>query len=627
MKLLRRTGWTLACVLTACFLQSFFQQPVALPLAVAIAAATMFSAWRPYPALLALAGLGPLSTILFSWGRGAAGTVQFAETLVLAFLTGWTAHRIFSGAPLKVPRSVRYPALLLALAATASGFVHWFGIRAGLPEQTVEELLRWYVFRDYLLRTPGIGPVAGAVGLACGMLLVLAAADACAESPERRRRVLLVMVCGATAAAAFNLRRVVQLSDGWPAFFEYLRDSRINVHYGDKNAAASYFALTLLLAAGLAARNLVLALVTTAVIACGLWLTGSRVALAATIVALPTFAGVGWRRAAPGSTRSIAALAVMAVLVGGAALYRWYPATRNFAASRAFAARADFARAGVRMAADAPVFGVGAGRYYDLSDRYASETLARLKFSRENAHNYFIQILAELGVPGLVGFIVLIGAALRQAAGAERPPPLHLTALMVGIGAYLLTCLGGHPLIVPEAAFPFWLAVGLAAAPFEPVGSAGWRWRTAAGLMAAVLIATVPWRATQAMRTADLEHVSTGFSMWQHAPDGMRYRLMGGRATFYVASTAKAVRIPFRIGLMIRRSVEVTVFLDGREASRLMVTADDLWRTLRVVIRGNREATFTRVDLVVAEPGAAPLGIVATLADGVVMVGRPEIEH
>jgi hypothetical protein len=628
---LRRAGWLMACALTACFLQTFFRQPVALPLALAVALAVVLTVWRPFPALVTLAALGPLATIIFIWGRGEAGHVQFAETMVLAYLAGWAANRVLNPAPLQVPAAVRYAALLLSVAAVASGIVHWYGLRAEMPDQPVAELLQVYVFREYSLRPPGIGPVAGAVTFASGMLLMLAGADACAGAPDRRRRVMMAMAGGGAAAALFNVMRVMEVAERGEhplsAFFGYLVSIRVNVHYADKNAAGSYFALALLLAVGLIHRHRLVSLVTAAVLTLGLWINGSRVALAATLIALAGLAVMHGRDAGSRRSRTVAAVSLVVLFVLGAALWTWYPPARNFAASKAMAFRVDLARAGLEMAADAPVFGVGLGRFYDLSEQYAAAALARLNFSRENAHNNFVQILAELGVPGLLAFLVLTGAALRQGALGEQPRPLHVTALLAGICAYLLTALGGHPLIVPEAAYPFWIALGTAAAPFGTLRTVPVPWRIAAAVAAVLLVATIPWRATHASRTANLEHVSTGFSMWQRTPDGVRYRWVGGRATFYVAADAKAVRIPLRSGIVIGRAMEVTVLLEGREANRLLVPADDQWRTLRIVMRGNTDARFTRVDLLVAEPGAAVFDATATADSGIVMVGRPEIER
>jgi hypothetical protein len=440
------------------------------------------------------------------------------------------------------------------------------------------------------------------------------------------------MVVGAAAAATFSIRRLVEIATKSDQPFAALVDTwlhtRISVHYGDKNAAGSYFALVLVTALGLLTRRRALAVIAALVIGAALWLTGSRLAFASAFVAVAALAALKAVLGGSKRTRLVAGAALVAVVLTGAGLYTWYPAGRNFAAWKAFEIRAGLVRAGLQMSADYPVFGVGLGRFYRLSADYAGETLTKFGFTRENAHNNFIQILAELGVTGLVAFLALIGGALGVALRRGQPTPLHVLALVAGIIAFLLTALGGHPLVVPEATYPFWLAVGLAAAPMVDLPSARSRLQPVVIVLALLIVASVPWRTQRAIDNADLEHVSHGFSMWQGTGDDWRYRFMGGRAAFYVPADASAVQMQFRIGLRVRRSIEVTVLADGREVNRVMVTADDQWRPVRFLVRPPASgARFVRVDLVAAEPGQPPFAETATADNGIVLVRRPVIEQ
>jgi O-antigen ligase len=82
----------------------------------------------------------------------------------------------------------------------------------------------------------------------------------------------------------------------------------------------------------------------------------------------------------------------------------------------------------------------------------------------ENAHNFFLQVLAESGVVGLVGLIALlaaVGAALvallRQSDVAEA----RLAAgAAVGVIAFVLTWTTSHPLL--SLSNQLWLAAVLA---------------------------------------------------------------------------------------------------------------------------------------------------------------------
>jgi O-antigen ligase len=130
-------------------------------------------------------------------------------------------------------------------------------------------------------------------------------------------------------------------------------------------------------------------------------------------------------------------------------------------ATLSLAIRAEFLETSLRMWATSPVLGVGVGTYYERSGQFMPPGIAAI-YGRENAHNYYLQTAAELGVIGLVLFLWWLGAALaRLWQGAQgRPRDGVLLAVSCACGAYLLTCVTGHPFLVVEAAVPFWASLG-----------------------------------------------------------------------------------------------------------------------------------------------------------------------
>ena len=80
----------------------------------------------------------------------------------------------------------------------------------------------------------------------------------------------------------------------------------------------------------------------------------------------------------------------------------------------------------MRMVAQQPVFGIGLGEFYQRSGEFSSPELLALfpPAQHENAHNNFLQILAETGLTGLAAFVVLLTAALYRASTplSVRPP-------------------------------------------------------------------------------------------------------------------------------------------------------------------------------------------------------------
>jgi hypothetical protein len=273
------------------------------------------------------------------------------------------------------------------------------------------------------------------------------------------------------------------------------------------------------------------------------------------------------------------------------------------------------------MMATDPLFGVGVGRYYDLSPTYAPSVLAVIWRAHENAHNNFVQVLAELGAPGLIFFVTVVGGAwLTAVRAARRDGDWSLPA---AIGTFLLTCLTGHPLLVLEAAFPFWTAVGMAAA--QDADTVRPRRRTATVVAACVVVlfaVSVPSRAMKAIKNADRENTTVGLSVWQR-DGGNRFRWGDSRSSFYYSASGQAIRIPLRRGPDAPPDVVVRIYFDGQESDRLRLHGDEDWRMVRIVRpHQGSDAAFFRIDLDVVDVNTLrPL----PAAPRMLMVGQPSI--
>ncbi|MBU0664991.1 MAG: O-antigen ligase family protein [Proteobacteria bacterium] len=118
----------------------------------------------------------------------------------------------------------------------------------------------------------------------------------------------------------------------------------------------------------------------------------------------------------------------------------------------------------VAMVKDFPLTGVGVGNFYRNNVSYENRSLG--KGYVENAHNYYLQLSSELGIPGIFLFIsILASLYLPKLTPAGRAGGLaseiSVKPFLYGLGAYLVTMLTGHPLLLPSQQFLFWSMVAI----------------------------------------------------------------------------------------------------------------------------------------------------------------------
>ena len=581
----------------------------------------VLSAWRPEDGLLVLAGLGPVAPMLAVLVGGDRGGVRYVEALTLAFLAGASGRLAFSPRGLAVPARIAWPAILLMVAALASGIVQSAPLRLQQPAFFTTGGIPIWLVREYLI---SYNAVVAALQFAEGVFLFVIAADIAARHPGRRVRVFAMMVTGATAAAALNVLRLITAAltreDAARSLWALLVHVRVDTQFGDRNAAGSYFAMMLFIALAFVARKQLFYIAAVVMLAAGLWIAGSRSAMVATAI-VTAVAGLLAVRRRP-RHNAVVAIALVALAASCIAAWLWYPAARNDPVMYSITTRLALWKGAVDMMLDHPLFGVGLGRFYPLSHDYAGEVLDRVWRARENAHNYFVQILAELGIPGLLFFVALLVGSLRTAWADREASPLWTAGLV----AFLLTCLTGHPFLVPPVLYAFWIALAVSAGRATVTNNAGppprpWI-RAAAAAMVLVFIVTLPARAREAARHADLALVSAGLSEWQRTPEGIRYRWAAAQSTFYYSAASSAINIPLRPGPDAPAVFDVRIFFDGQEANRVRLRAGEDWTSLRLIrSRQGGDRDYFRIDLAATEPGGeAPL---TTSAGQILMLGMP----
>jgi hypothetical protein len=539
----------------------------------------------PAAGLMVVLALGPLATTAVSTLWGTPG--DWAETVVLAAGLGWLLRQAVRGDRYR-PAAGGQPAVVLACVGIASLGVQLAVLATRIsPELLAADLvssLHTYVpFRSE--STLLVHPVAL---LLEGLLVFMVAATP--RPADVNRRVLRMFALGACGAAVLNLTRLaggaLRSETPFATALQLARTVRISLPYPDVNAAGSYFILALFTAwgflatAGLRARGAWAAAV--AVLGGALWISGSRTALVAAL--LTAIALTALRTGRARRVWMLGAAATVAALLVAVFPFRIVDRT----SLEAIGMRAEMARTAGRLLATEPLFGIGVGQFFERSGEFIRDPGVHAQYPHENAHNNFLQILAETGLVGMTVFLWLLAATGQAVVRSLRSGDHRavLSGAAAGLCAFLLTCLAGHPLLMTEPALAFWGVLGAVVASSPPgatrVGVSSRVMSAMAAAAVVTLVVGLPFRIARATNAVELDHVGYRVTRWNFDRDGVRYRQMTSGATLFVPADAAVIELPYRLQW---GHEPVTLRLDfrGRTADRLVVS-DHAWRTYRLVV-------------------------------------------
>jgi hypothetical protein len=621
---LRRIAALTGAAVSLALLFTTVNLPPPLPFALAgLLLLTAVAAWRTDFALVVLAAAVPVARFA---GRP-LGTAAWPEMLAIAVIAGWFCRRAIArdrlqsdlDAPLAVTATVIVTSLIVVTTLTQwrlTGFL--------VPTTWLTTYAQGY----FLMESSGDG-VDTAMRLLEVLLLFRAAADEAERHPEWVPRLASALVAGAAAAAAINVGSMwtVLRAQGFSSVVHEFLSARVNVLYPDLNAAGSFFVMALAPAISLALgpRRRGLATAASVIIAAGLWASGSRAAIVAGLLALVLplgRRGRTWR--GPTLGRRHLAIAVLLVAAAVAAAYLLPHRETQRSATDAALVRVELARSSLRMLATAPVFGVGVGNYFHLSGQFASRELLALfpPAQRENAHNNYLQILAELGLAGFAAGLWLVAVSARRLArllseDGDQDEVRLRWGMAIGIFAFAITCLGGHPLLIDEPAFSFALlcgaAVGLGGsaaigASVIPESSASPH-RSHAGRVATViviaLVAAVPIRWYSARAAMDLSEVAFGFTGWYTGRDGVAYRLTGRTSLMYLPGDYRAITIPLK-ATVPHSAVTVVFRVDGVKIDEA-VLRPERWQVVRLQLpAAASHSRYRQLEMEVTTPVLTP---------------------
>jgi len=113
-----------------------------------------------------------------------------------------------------------------------------------------------------------------------------------------------------------------------------------------------------------------------------------------------------------------------------------------------------------------PFTGSGVGSYFRVSPYFNNSNSDSWNGYYENAHNYYLQMGADLGIPALLLFFSIIFVTVvscSKCSSRNLTPSWQCLkeGAFFGFIAYLLTMLTGHPLILSSHQFLFWFMIAL----------------------------------------------------------------------------------------------------------------------------------------------------------------------
>lgn len=577
-----------------------------VPRTAGLAAALVFLAtlWRPGAGLLLVAGLAPAASLL------APPPARPAELLAWALFSAWLL-RVWPPLAPRGPdtgaggRAVTTAAALYAAALIASWLMLTIAGAAGVPVRALPLFLFQSIPTDHLVYSSPEPETWTLLQSLTGMGLLCASTAIVRGDPRLRRAVAWTLVGALAVLAGATLVDIARQWAGaqYGAWFllRYVRGERASLHLRDLNAAGSLYVLAGLTSVALAMlepRRRASWLLPLLPIVPALWLTGSRTSFLAALGGLAILAIAQRRWPLTRRQATVSVTVVGLVLLAGAATMEWQPDVQG-SAGRAASLRSQFLETTARMFVSAPLYGVGVGRYFDRSAQFMPAALREL-YGNENAHNYFAQQFAELGIVGGLLFLWLVAAMVASGWSAARERPSDATpgvvGLFAGMSAYLLTCLTGHPLLVSEAAFPFWIACGALVGGMDTPPRLPYRNGALVAAACALLAVGVAW-ATLSYARVTAPPSEQGFHGIETAPDGTAFRWMTRHAVTYVSSDAGFLRLRARApDITLRRPLVVEMAVAGEVVDRREIPAGR-WLTYDVPVPRPSSAPFRRIDL------------------------------
>jgi len=167
------------------------------------------------------------------------------------------------------------------------------------------------------------------------------------------------------------------------------------------------------------------------------------------------------------------------------------------------------------------------------------------------------------------------------------------------------TWLTGHPLLVPEVAYPFWILLGAAIGRACGASVGGdvrfdRRARLRDTVVVVALLGSIPFRARADIRTLNLSEASSGFYFPERSETALPFRWTSRRAAFFVAPATRVVPLSIRAIHIAPNLVPtvVSIGVDGAEVKSVSLANND-WTQIQLALPTDKSSEqFRRIDLI-----------------------------
>lgn len=437
-----------------------------------VAALIVAGAVRPFPALLALVLALPFAASMERLWLVRPTAAAITDALLLAFLAG--ASLRFARLRSLPPARLAAPVGVLLAAVLTSTLVELHAMQVITPRQPLVPELWRYLIEDYWTTPRQIVVLHETVRWLAWLTAAVYAERLIGAAPDREMVGRLWVIAGGAGAALtmVSVLGAVMSSELPPmqAVQSLVESGRFSTLQPDLNAAGSYFALFLLPAAVVGVRRRTPSMLAAALplIALAFFAARSRAAVGAVVLVASAAGAQTLSRTTVLKGRMVLALAGLAVtFVALAAGLFAITSQSNVAPQTAVQYRLEMTQVAFEGVRRYPLFGVGLGDYIRTTRRFITPDMPLLSGyapNGENAHNNFLQIAVELGVPAMFAFLWLVVpiATLGFRGTVERPSP-ELRGMSLGLAAFLLSALFGHPLLIAQVGAAFFMALGITA--------------------------------------------------------------------------------------------------------------------------------------------------------------------